>query len=70
MKALDNIIFWAAIATFIIIGGLLIDAAVRFPRRNQEDTALSSASATLELVWAMAPAILLVIIALFAYQSL
>jgi len=70
MQVLDNIIFWAAVSTFIVIGGLLIDAAVRFTLRNRANTTLPPGNTTLELVWATAPAILLAIVALFAYQSL
>ena len=59
------IILWAAVGVFVVVGGILLYAVIRFRRRPGQRTmpAQTHGNTPLEIGWTIAPAILLVAIA-------
>ena len=70
MRSLDGVIFWMAIAIFLVVGGLVMDAAVRPLRRSQAGGEPFPGNRGLELAWAVAPAVLLAVVGFLSYQAL
>ena len=62
---LFNIIFWAAVFVFIVVGGALIYTVIRFRRRagQTEIPAQTHGNTPLEIGWTIAPAIVLLVVA-------
>ena len=62
---LFNIIFWAAMFVFIVVGGALIYTVIRFRRRagQTEIPAQTHGNTPLEIGWTIAPAIVLLVVA-------
>ena len=57
-------IFWAAVAVFVVVEGLLIYAVIRYRRRPGQGTPRPvHGNRNLEIAWTIAPAIVLIIIA-------
>jgi cytochrome c oxidase subunit II len=51
-------IFWIAMAVLVIVGGLLIYAALRFRRRDEREPAQVHGNTRLELVWTLIPVVI------------
>ncbi len=59
------LIFWAAVLVFVVVEGILLYAAIRFRRRpGQGDPDQIHGHRKLEIAWTIAPAIVLVVIAI------
>ena len=58
------IIFWAAVFVFVVVGGVLLYATIRFRRRPEQEIPVQTHGNTrLEIAWTIAPAIVLAVIA-------
>ena len=59
------IIFWAAVVVFILVGGMLLYTVIRFRRKagRRDMPAQTHGNTPLEIAWTIAPAIVLVAIA-------
>ena len=58
-------IFWAAVAVFIVVGGAMMYVAIRFRRRpGQGDPIQTHGHTQLEIGWTIAPALILVVVAI------
>lgn len=54
------LVFWMAVAVFVLVQGLLLYSAIRFRRRNEnEQPAQIHGNARLELAWTVAPALII-----------
>ena len=51
-------IFWIAMAVLVIVGGLLVYAALRFRRRDEQEPAQVHGNTRLEIVWTLIPIVI------------
>jgi cytochrome c oxidase subunit 2 len=64
-------IFWWAMGVFVVVEGILLYVVVRYRRRSDDDeVAQIHGSALLEFGWTLAPAVILVLIAIPTIQTI
>ena len=51
-------IFWIAMTVLVVVGGLLIYAALRFRRRDEREPAQIHGNTRLEIVWTLIPVVI------------
>src|SRR6202022_343009 len=51
-------VFWIAMAVLVIVGGLIVYAALRFRRRDDKEPAQTHGNPRLEIVWAAIPVLI------------
>ena len=68
---LHNLIFWIALAVFLVVCALLIYALVKFRRRSDDDAPDQDfhGSATLETIWTLIPVGILVVLMVLTFQT-
>jgi len=68
---LTSLVFWIALAVFLVVEGLLIYAAVRFSRRTEDSMPKQTrGNRRLEIGWTLAPAIVLVVVFAVSLRTL
>jgi cytochrome c oxidase subunit 2 len=69
---LFTVVFWLGVAVFVVVQSLIIYAAIRFRRRAADapPAAIGKTSTALEIVWAVAPGLLLVALLVLTLQSM
>lgn len=68
---LYQVIFWAVVGVFVIVEGLLLYAAIRFPQRtanNQPSSPQSNVQP--EIIWTVVPAVVTAVILFFIWQAM
>ena len=68
---LHNIIFWIAVAVFLVVLALLVYAMVKFRRKGEDDEPDQDfhGSATLEAIWTLIPVGILVVLMVLTLQT-
>ncbi len=67
INELYTVIFWTAVGVAVVVGGLIVFAAFRFRRRDEQEPVQFHSHAALEITWTVVPfAILAVIFVLTA----
>lgn len=67
-----DVIFWAVVGVFAVIGSLIAVAAARarLPATDESSSGLEGlTSGRAEVVWAVAPAVFLALLAILAYRA-
>jgi cytochrome c oxidase subunit 2 len=66
IDALWKVVFWAAVAVFVLVEGLIVVALVRFRQRkgDTEAPAQTHGNTPLEIAWTVVPAVLLAVLAI------
>jgi cytochrome c oxidase subunit II len=64
------LIFWVAMVVMLVVGGLLVYAALRFRRRDEVEPAQVHGNSKLELAWTGAPFLILLVIFLFTFANM
>lgn len=62
-------IFWMAIAVFIVVEGLLIYTVWRFRRRSNAIPAQIHGNTRIEILWTIAPALIVLVIAVLTFRT-
>jgi cytochrome c oxidase subunit II len=64
-------VFWAAVAVFVVVEGLLVYAVVRFRRRAGDEAipAQVHGNTRIEIAWTIAPALILLVIAVLTFRT-
>jgi cytochrome c oxidase subunit 2 len=64
------LIFWVAMVVMLVVGGLLVYAALRFRRRDEVEPAQVHGNSRLELAWTAVPFLILFVIFLFTFSNI
>ena len=70
---LYNVIFFMAVGVFVLVEGLILYATFKFRRRPEHAHTLPAqvhGNATIEMVWTVVPAIIVIVISALSYRSL
>jgi cytochrome c oxidase subunit 2 len=68
---LTVVVFWIAVAVFVVVEGMLLYSVIRFSRNRIEgEPAQIEGNTKLEIAWTAAPAIVLLIVFFFSLQAL
>jgi len=59
---LYTVIFWTAVVVTVVVGGLIIYAAFRFRRRDDQEPAQFHSHTALEITWSVVPFIILAVL--------
>jgi cytochrome c oxidase subunit II len=64
-------VFWAALAVFVIVEGVLIYSVIRFRQRSANDAipAQIHGNTRIEILWTIAPALILLVIAVLTFRT-
>jgi cytochrome c oxidase subunit II len=62
-------IFWMAIAVFVVVEGLLIYTVWRFRRRSNAIPAQIHGNTRIEILWTIAPALIVLVIAVLTFRT-
>jgi cytochrome c oxidase subunit 2 len=64
-------VFWAALAVFVIVEGILIYSVIRFRQRSDNDAipAQIHGNTRIEILWTIAPALILLVIAVLSFRT-
>jgi cytochrome c oxidase subunit 2 len=57
-----TVVFWLAMFVLVVVGGLLVYAAIRFRRRDETEPAQIHGNARLEVAWTVFPLLVLLVI--------
>lgn len=57
-----TVVFWLAMVVLVVVGGLLVYAAIRFRRRDETEPAQIHGNARLEIAWTVFPLLVLLVI--------
>ncbi|HYS01439.1 MAG TPA: cytochrome c oxidase subunit II transmembrane domain-containing protein, partial [Candidatus Eisenbacteria bacterium] len=56
------VVFWLAMFVLVVVGGLLVYAAIRFRRRDESEPAQIHGNSRLEVAWTIFPLLVLLVI--------
>ena len=63
-------IFWAAVAVFVVVEGILLYTIFRFrARKTEEIPAQFHGNTTIEILWTIAPALIVLVIAVLTFRT-
>jgi cytochrome c oxidase subunit 2 len=64
-------VFWAALAVFVIVEGILVYSVIRFRQRSANDAipAQIHGNTRIEILWTIAPALILLVIAVLTFRT-
>ncbi len=70
INELYTVIFWTAVAVTIVVGGLILFAAFRFRRRDEQDPSQFHSHTALEITWTAVPFVILAVIFVLTAQNM
>jgi cytochrome c oxidase subunit 2 len=64
-------VFWAALAVFVVVEGVLVYSVIRFRQRSANDAipAQIHGNTRIEILWTIAPALILLVIAVLSFRT-
>ncbi len=68
--SLYTVVFWLAMLVLVVVGGLIVFAALRFRRRDETEPPQIHGHAGLEIGWTIGPTIILVVLFTLTFASM
>lgn len=65
-----TVVFWLAMVVLVVVGGLLVYAAIRFRRRDESEPAQIHGNPRLEVAWTVFPLLVLLVIFTLTFANM